>query len=431
MSVLRGLFARYGSPPDARTPRQDNPTLLVTWWCTGCCIALILMRLMGRYVRVSKLYRDDKFMALTIIPLLAHQAFVHVVLIYETNNAAGVQNMGPEELRRRQIGSGMVLGARVTYAAFLWSQKFCITEFYMRLTDGFWERSYEIGLRIIRWSLLATFLASTISIFAYCQPGYKLWQVQPDPGAQCRTAFAPLITVSTFSILTDALLVLCPIPAIVRTSFTTAKKIRLIITVFSLSLFCIAFAGYRVPTVIRAHGSQHLRSLLAAFEILTATMVSNAIVINSFARDKGAKKRKFTGESGIEGAEAGQVRRAYWGSDDDLARYLGVGRVPGISAERLQRGYGLSGCDTEGALQTPSTAVLHGATAPREAELREISPIMSPLSLEQERNTPVLYDIGGLLKDDEDNDTDDDARTSVSSSSTGLRDIVRKGELQR
>jgi hypothetical protein len=42
------------------------------------------------------------------------------------------------------------------------------------LTDGFWEKSYETGLRFIRWSLLVTFLAATISVFGECQPGYKL-----------------------------------------------------------------------------------------------------------------------------------------------------------------------------------------------------------------------------------------------------------------
>jgi hypothetical protein len=75
------------------------------------------MRILGRYIRVSTLYRDDKFMALTVIPLLIHQGFVHVVLLYGTNNVAGTEKMGAEELWNRQIGSGMVLGARVTFAA--------------------------------------------------------------------------------------------------------------------------------------------------------------------------------------------------------------------------------------------------------------------------------------------------------------------------
>ena len=116
MSVPSGLFPAYSAPPPARTSSNDHPTLLVAYWCTGACIALIMMRIMGRYIRVSLLHRDDKMMFLTLIPLLAHQAFQHVVLLYGTNNAAGIEYMDAQDLRHRRIGSGMVLGARITYA---------------------------------------------------------------------------------------------------------------------------------------------------------------------------------------------------------------------------------------------------------------------------------------------------------------------------
>ena len=91
-----------------------------------------------------------------------------------------------------------------------------------------------------------------------------LGQVRPDPGSKCRSGFAPLVTMSGFSIIMDVLLVLSPIPAIVRSSFKTSKKIRLLLTTFSLPLFCIAFTGYRVNAVIEVHGAQQYRSLLAS-----------------------------------------------------------------------------------------------------------------------------------------------------------------------
>ena len=159
----------------------------------------------------------------------------------------------------------------------------------------------------------------------------------------------------------DALLVLSPIAPILRSSYSALKKLRLIVTVFCLPLLCIAMASYRMPAVLRAHGSQQLRSLLAAFDILLATVVSNAIIINSFARGKGTKKRKPSGDRGLDDGEGGLVRNAYWGSDDDLARQVGAGRVPGIAP--FQRGYGLPSEASSTAPTTTTTTTTTTATA--------------------------------------------------------------------
>lgn len=248
-------------------------------------------------------------------------------------------------------------------------------------------------------------------------------QVRPDPGPQCRSAFVPLISISALGIFMDVLLILSPIPAIVRSSFTTTKKIRLILTTFGLSVFCIAFAGYRVPAVIKDHGSQQYRSLLASFEILTATVVSNAIVINSFARGKGAKRRKFSGETGLEGGEGGMVRMSYWGSDDDLVRDVGGGRIFGVVPS--QKGYGIS--NRHGQLAQLEPAVLkpverRGNVPVWELKERgEDTPITPPTTPKLERDTTKLYDEGGFLGAGDESEDDMQPCTSVSSSKVGLR----------
>lgn len=105
----------YSPPPRARSARDDHPTLLVSWWCTGFSLAIILVRLAGRMTRSEKLYREDKIMGLSIIPLLGRMAIVHVVLIYGTNNAIA-SNLTEESIQRREIGSRLVLAARIMYA---------------------------------------------------------------------------------------------------------------------------------------------------------------------------------------------------------------------------------------------------------------------------------------------------------------------------
>ena len=55
-------------------------------------------------------------MALSIIPLIARMSFVHVVLIWGTNNVNVSALTDPVKIRHREIGSQMVLAARVFYA---------------------------------------------------------------------------------------------------------------------------------------------------------------------------------------------------------------------------------------------------------------------------------------------------------------------------
>ena len=106
----------YSSPPPARTKAQNNPTLLVSWWCTGFALVIILVRLAGRYIRTEKLFMEDKIMALAIIPLLARIALVDLILIWGTNNAELDGGISDLEMRHREIGSKLVLASRIMYA---------------------------------------------------------------------------------------------------------------------------------------------------------------------------------------------------------------------------------------------------------------------------------------------------------------------------
>jgi len=103
------------APPEARTKQENNPTLLFSWWCTGAALVVILIRLAGRLVRNNRLFREDRIMALSIIPLMVRMGLVHVVLLWGTNNATG--DFDAQEIRQRAIGSRLVLASRIFYAA--------------------------------------------------------------------------------------------------------------------------------------------------------------------------------------------------------------------------------------------------------------------------------------------------------------------------
>lgn len=324
-------------PPEARSRLQNNPTLLFSWWCTGFALTIILFRLAGRLVRTERLFREDKIMAWSIVPLVARMALVHFVLRYGTNNV-DLSSVDPEDYFEREVGSRLVLGARIFFALFVWTAKFTISEFLKRLTERFWKRSYEVGLRVIRIFLGVSFAAVVISTLAECQPFDHYWQVSPDPGPRCRLGYANLITMGAADIISDVLLVVFPIPIVVGSAMPLKRKLSLVM-LFSMSGLLIAITGVRVPKIILKQGRQQYRSVWASCEILAAAAVSNAVILGSFLRDRGVKKaKKFKLGSASDSIDRGSLKRApvmqaHWGSDEDLIRDMGIRLGPELTGE--------------------------------------------------------------------------------------------------
>ncbi|KAF1845164.1 uncharacterized protein K460DRAFT_385761 [Cucurbitaria berberidis CBS 394.84] len=332
MILPRHLY--NGSPPEPRSRVTNNPTLLYSWWCTIFSIVIIGVRLSGRYIRNERLFREDKIMACSIVPLVARMGFVHVVLIYGTNNVNTTGLTDPVQIHHREIGSQMVLAARIFYAMFIWMAKFTVSEFLKRLTERFWKKGYEWGLRGIRIFLVATFIIVFIATLAECHPVNHYWQVIPDPGPQCRQGYAQLLTMGITDIITDILLVAFPIPIILRSGMPIKRKLSLI-GLFSLSIILIIVTAARMPAVIQRKGLQQFRTVFASSEILTAAIVSNAIILGSFLRDRGVKKPKFKAPSTTDSMERRGSARRYtnqpYSSDEDLARSLGYRTKPELA----------------------------------------------------------------------------------------------------
>lgn len=220
--------------------------------------------------------------------------------------------------------------ARLTHAS-IWMAKFTVSEFLKRLTERFWKKGYDWGLRGIRIFLVITFFMVLIATLAECHPTSHYWQVVPDPGPQCRQGYAQLLTMGITDIVTDIFLIAFPIPIIVRSTMPLKRKISLIV-LFSLSVVLIVVTGARMPLVIQRQGLQQFRTVFASSEILAATIVSNAIILGSFLRDRGVKKAKFKAPSTTDSMERrGSARRftdQTCSSDEDLARSLGYRTKP-------------------------------------------------------------------------------------------------------
>ncbi|KAJ5082323.1 hypothetical protein N7532_011366 [Penicillium argentinense] len=328
-TASRGLYPQI--LPEYESRDQINPTLMMSWWATAFSLAIIIVRLCGRYVRIERFFPEDKIMMISVIPLTIRMVLVHFVLIWGTNNSQ-LGHLTTEEISRRQMGSKLVLAARIFYAIFIWTAKLTVCEFLKRVTGMVWRRSIAIFLRFIHFFLVSTLIAVIIATLAECQPFENYWQVIPDPGPRCRSGYANLITMGTCDVITDLLLIAFPVPIIMMAHIPLKRKLALAV-LFCLSLILVAITCYRVPSVIEHSGSQQYRSLIASFEILAATAVSNMLVIGSFVRDRGVKKLKYKRDQGSasvsESMDTSNVRRNtvmqhQWGSDRDLAADLGI-----------------------------------------------------------------------------------------------------------
>lgn len=212
--------------------------------------------------------------------------------------------------------------------------KFTVSEFLKRMTERFWKRGYEFCLRGIRFFLIATFVAVLISTLAECRPFSHHWQVVPDPGPQCRQGYAHLLTMGITDMITDILLIVFPIPIILCSSMPMKRKLSLV-ALFSMSIVLIVITGARVPLVIERRGIQQFRTVLASSEILAAAIVSNAIILGSFLRDRGVKKAKYKVGSTTDSMDRRNSARNptlhKLASDEDLARSLGYRPNPELS----------------------------------------------------------------------------------------------------
>ena len=272
-------------------------------------------------------------MMAALIPLFIRMAFIHVVLLYGTNNVATIGiDYTEKELHQRSTGARLVLAARIFYAMFIWISKLTISEFLKRITLRIWRRSYELTLRGLRIFLVLTFFAVVIATLCECQPFDHYWQVEPDPGPHCRQGYGNLITMGTCDIITDILLIAFPIPIILQSGQSWKRKVQLT-SLFSLSIILIVVTGLRVPKVIEYRGRQQYRTVWASCEIVASAAVSNAVILGSFLRDKGTKKNKYKSSSVSDSIDRASVRRPTvtalqnTGSDEDLFRFLGM-RVP-------------------------------------------------------------------------------------------------------
>lgn len=280
------------------------------------------------------------------------------------------------------------------------------------MTERYWKKGYEFGLRGIRIFLVVTFCAVLIATLSECHPFKQNWQVVPEAKPQCRQGYGHLLTMGVTDIVTDLLLVLFPIPIILKSTMSFKRKTQLV-ALFSMSLVLVVITAARMPLVIEKRGLQQYRTVWASSEILAATGVSNAIILGSFLRDRGVKKAKYKPESTTDSLDRrSSTRRTLQdlGSEENLARSLGYRTNPELRDEsskiaRPAQVVDINLLNPRGApppFQTPNWQARKqselpeyiGDCDPKSRNSEDLSP--SPRAIPSRRVS--FFDVGGLLE---------------------------------
>lgn len=178
----------------------DKAAVALLWTASILSLALILTRLIWRYRRGETYSKDDKWMAIALVPLLLRLVASHISNAYLTANfnhkLYPYSSMTQVEIYRRTIGSIMVLPSRLMYAGVLWAMKASILYWFERYTGM--ERPYGTMIKIARVAMIVSYLGVVVSTFVDCRPIQLYWQIWPDPG-KCVGAKIQLIVMASLN----------------------------------------------------------------------------------------------------------------------------------------------------------------------------------------------------------------------------------------
>ncbi|KAF8250531.1 hypothetical protein K440DRAFT_165678 [Wilcoxina mikolae CBS 423.85] len=261
----------------------DTTALVVAYIVYAVCTILIIVRLYATWTRSRQWKEDDYWMILALVILTTHAVAAVLVLEYKTSNVDYPERLPPEEVRRRELGSKLVILTRTCYAVFIWTMKFCVLSFYSRLVEQL--RHYQRFISPIWWLLVATFTGSILSTYLECRPFNHYWQVVPDPGHQCTYSEGQLYTTGACNLFTDIVLLGFILPIIWRLNLPLRTKLH-IASLFSLGIIVMIITIIRLPFVVRNQALQQWRTMFANVEILASCIVTNAPVLYRIIKDR-------------------------------------------------------------------------------------------------------------------------------------------------
>ncbi|KAL4884028.1 hypothetical protein BJY04DRAFT_215906 [Aspergillus karnatakaensis] len=260
----------------------------------GLSILLMAFRLFMRKYRNQDFILSDYLTFICIVFILARSGLTTVVLLWGNNNTARpAVEMSDQEIYQRTVGSKLTLANRAIYNTYLWIQKGVVLLLCERILTGLPRP--EMIVKIYWVILIGSLAAVQGTTFGECRPARLYWQVVPDPG-ECVRANTQLVTLVALNITTDALLILLPMPWLLRVRKSWMKRLQYV-GLFSVGLLLIAIAIVRLP-YYSSSTAQVNRNTWGSVEEFFAAFVANVPTLFTLRKDPTKEKDEPSHVSG-------------------------------------------------------------------------------------------------------------------------------------
>ncbi|CBF71117.1 uncharacterized protein ANIA_06622 [Aspergillus nidulans FGSC A4] len=265
-----------------------STTLALVGVFGGLSIILMAIRLFMRKYRNQDFILSDYLTMVCIVFVLARSALTTVVLLWGNNNMTRpALNLTETEIYHRTVGSKLTLANRAVYNTYLWIQKSNVLLLCERVLSGLPEPEMIVK---VYWIVLLGSLAAVMgTTFGECRPAHLYWQVLPDPG-DCVKANIQLVTLVALNITTDAMLILLPMPWLLRVRKSWLKRLQYVL-LFSVGLLLIAIAIVRLP-VYSSSTNQVNRNTWGSVEEFFAAVAANVPTLFTLRKDPNKHKRE-------------------------------------------------------------------------------------------------------------------------------------------
>ncbi|RDL33193.1 uncharacterized protein BP5553_08632 [Venustampulla echinocandica] len=266
-----------------------NVELLVLWFLTGGAAAIMLLRLILKQYRRQPVSLGDYFTIGAIVSILLRGAVIHVAMVWGTNSFTPADRQTttftPAVIYQHEVGAKLTIVNRAFYAVYTWLQKCVIMCVLQHLLNGI---LFERVLKFYWATLGVTFLVVFIVTFTECHPFKLYYQVVPDPGT-CAKGIIQLEVFSAFNIATDLMLIVLPLPQLIRMKRPLMDRLRLVgLFLVGLTIVAVTFTRLLLNVVLFHRSGQSHN--VANVEIICAAFVANAPTIYGLLKMKGRKR---------------------------------------------------------------------------------------------------------------------------------------------